>query len=195
MHSLSPDIDFHTHDLTVPAGSAIVNVPKAWLVRPEAFAPVPGGLYSAGIHPWWTAEDEWDEALFAGLEILLSHPQVVALGECGLDRLRGGSMERQCAVFGRQVWLAGRFGLPVTVHCVRAFDVLLHMHKSLRPATRWTVHGFRGRPALARQLLAAGIDLSFGSRYDAGSFALVPPGRRHVETDGPETPLSDRLKE
>lgn len=181
--SLPRDIDFHTHNLAVPAGTAVVNVPKDWLLRPEAFAPVAGGLYSAGIHPWWTTADEWSDMLFEGLEILLPHPQVVVLGECGLDRLRGGSMERQCEVFVRQVRLAEHFGLPVTVHCVRAFDVLLRLRKSLRPSTQWTVHGFRGRPALARQLLAAGFDLSFGSRYDAGSFSLVPPSRRRVETD------------
>ena len=40
-----------------------------------------------------------------------------------------------------------------------------------------------GGPALARQLLDAGIDLSFGRRYNPASLALTPPDRRHFETD------------
>lgn len=178
-------MDFHTHHLLAPAGQAIVNVPRRWLLCPADFQPVTGGLYSAGIHPWWTAAPEV-EVLFAGLETLLTHPQVVAVGECGLDLLRGAAPAVQEALFVRQAELAERHRLPVTVHCVRAFDRLLRLHKELRPAMRWTVHGFRGRPALARQLLAAGLDLSFGPRHNAESLALTPPERRHYETDGEE---------
>lgn len=162
-------------------GRAIVNLPAALLARPEAFAPRPGVLYSAGLHPWWTDGDA--DALLAGLSVLVAHPQVVALGECGLDRLRGAPLPVQLALFERQVTLAGRHGLPLTIHCVRAFDLLLGCRRRLRPATRWTVHGFRGRPALARQLLDAGLDLSFGARFNAASLRLTPPSRRHVETD------------
>lgn len=180
-------MDFHTHNLLAPAGSAIVNVPRRWLLCPDDFHPAAGGLYSAGIHPWWTDEAD-TELLFAGLLRLMEHPQVVAVGECGLDLLRGAAPEVQEAVFVRQAVLAERHGLPVTVHCVRAFDRLLRLHKQLRPSVRWTVHGFRGRPALARQLLDAGLDLSFGPRHNAESLALTPPHRRHNETDGAETP-------
>ncbi len=174
--------DFHTHDLSAPPGRSIVSLPLETLLCAADFSPRPGVLYSAGIHPWWTCDDA--EPLFQGLECLVERGAVVAVGECGLDRLRGAALGVQQEIFGRQIALAERYALPVTVHCVRAFDVLLGMHKRLRPSTRWTVHGFRGRPALARQLLAAGLDLSFGSRYHPDSFALTPPSRRHLETDG-----------
>ena len=98
-------MDFHTHNQQAAPGTAIVNLPLDIVQQPETFRPVAGGLYSAGIHPWWTEEDDV-EALFVGLTQLLEHPQVVALGECGLDRLRGGSMELQEAVFCQQVTLS-----------------------------------------------------------------------------------------
>lgn len=177
--------DFHTHDLSAPPGSAIVNLPRGVLLCAADFIPRSGALYSAGIHPWWTCGDT--EPLFEGLERLLERGVAVAVGECGLDCLRGAGIDVQREIFRRQVVLAERYALPVTVHCVRAFDVLLAMHKRLRPSTRWTVHGFRGRPALARQLLAAGLDLSFGPRFHSGSFALTPPSRRHLETDGADS--------
>lgn len=174
--------DFHTHDLSAPPGRAVVSLPRGVLLCAADFVPRPGVLYSAGIHPWWTCGDTGP--LFKGLEQLLERGVAVAVGECGLDRLRGAGLDVQQEIFGRQIALAERYALPVTVHCVRAFDVLLAMHKRLRPSTRWTVHGFRGRPALARQLLAAGLDLSFGPHRHPGSFALTPPSRRHLETDG-----------
>ncbi len=158
-------------------------MPREWLLHPELFAPVPGGLYSAGIHPWWTEEAEVLPQLFDGLKALLPHPVIVALGECGLDRLKGAEMQVQEEIFCRQVELAELHQLPITIHCVRAFDRLLYLHKKLRPSTRWTIHGFRGNPTLARQLLIAGLDLSFGKRYNADSFALTPPDRRHLESD------------
>ncbi len=175
--------DFHTHRLDAPAGEAIICLPAEVLRRPDAFEPREGALYAAGVHPWAT-EDEADARVqLQGLPRLLAHPQVVMLGECGLDRLRGGAEAFQIEIFEAQIALAEQARLPVTLHVVRAWDALLRLHRSLRPTTQWTVHGFRGKPALARQLLDAGIDLSFGERYDPESFLLTPPERRHRESD------------
>ena len=175
--------DFHTHRLDAPAGEAIICLPAEVLRRPDAFEPREGALYAAGVHPWATADEADARVQLQGLPCLLAHPQVVMLGECGLDRLRGGAEAFQIEIFEVQIALAERFRLPVTLHVVRAWDALLRLHRSLRPTTQWTVHGFRGKPALARQLLDAGIDLSFGERYDPESFLLTPPERRHRESD------------
>lgn len=180
---MSLPFDFHTHHLDAPAGRAIINVPQAWILQPERFDPRPGALYSAGIHPWWTADTDEVACMLRQLPTLLQHPQVVALGECGLDALRGAPLEDQEATFCRQIALAEQAGLPVTLHVVRTFDRLLRLHKTLRPTTTWTVHGFRGKPALARQLLQAGLDLSFGARRNEETYRLTPPQRRHDETD------------
>ena len=185
-----PDFDFHTHRLSLPPGEGIVNLPAAWTEHPEQFRPVPGGCYSAGIHPWWTADAERTERMLRALPRLLHHPQVVRVGECGLDWLRGADRERQTKVFCAQIELAEQLELPVTLHVVKAFDQLLRLKKLLRPSTNWTVHGFRGHAALARQLLDAGIDLSFGEHYQAEAFELTPAARRHTETDDAEEAYS-----
>ena len=176
-------MDFHTHNLLAPAGEAVINIPMEWTLRPEQFRPRAGALYSAGIHPWWTADDAATLRMLHALPLLLRHPQVVAVGECGIDLLRGARLERQEVVLREQLALAEQLQMPVTLHIVRAFDRLLRLRKELRPTLRWTVHGFRGRPALARQLLDAGLDLSFGRRRNEASFLLTPPDRRHEETD------------
>ncbi len=183
-----PAFDFHTHNLTAPPGSAIVNLPDAWLLSPDTFRPVPGALYSAGIHPWTTAtaDSATLHAMTAGLARLIDRQWLTAVGECGLDMLRGGPLDVQETVFLRQALMARDAGLPVTIHCVRAHHHLLRLHAQVRPTKPWTVHGFRGKPALARQLLDAGIDLSFGPCHNAESYALTPPNRRHDETDSPQ---------
>ena len=51
------------------------------------------------------------------------------------------------------------------------------------PAPRMVIHGLRGGATLARQLLSAGFELSFGPRHNADSYQLTPPHLRHQETD------------
>lgn len=176
--------DFHTHRLDTPPGSGIVCLPQPILLRQTSWRPHQAGLYAAGIHPWWTAAPDFDLPLhLSALEHWLSQPQVVQLGECGLDRIRGAEMERQIDIFEQQVRLSEDFQKGMTLHIVRAFDLLLQLHKRLRPQQRWTVHGFRGGETLARQLLSAGLDLSFGTHYNEAAFQATPLERRHRETD------------
>ena len=174
-------MDFHTHNLNAAPGTAIVNLPEIALLCPQTFELVDGGLYSVGIHPWWTLDDL--EALWRGFEYWANHPQVVAIGECGLDKLRGADVALQRMMFERQLLRADQLQKPVTIHCVKAFDLLLSVRKTMCPKVQWTVHGFRGKPDLARQLLSAGFNLSYGTRYNAESFALTPIERRYRETD------------
>lgn len=196
--------DFHTHRLDTPPGAGIVCLPQdallhtdAWL-SPAADSPVQrlpraaeGALYAVGIHPWWVAQPDFDLARHLhAVERLAALPEVVQLGECGLDTVQGDGDERAAApleaqieVFRAIVGISESCGKPLTIHCVKTYDQLLRLKKQLRPRQQWTVHGFRGGPALARQLLDAGIDLSFGPRHNVQSYALTPPGRRHDETD------------
>lgn len=177
-------MDFHTHNLNTPPGAGIVCLPQEVLLCPDAFAPVAGALYAVGIHPWWTAQTDFDgERHLEALRRLATHPQVVQIGECGIDLLRGAEVAAQRELFVHQVSISEEVGKPMTIHCVRAFDQMLSLKKQLRPSQRWTIHGFRGKPALARQLLAAGFDLSFGPLRNEDSYALTPPERRHDETD------------
>lgn len=183
------DIDYHTHRLDAPAGGAIICLPEGWLsARPEEVEGLRSDAwYSVGVHPWTTADEELTRQLLERLPEWTLRPEVVAIGECGLDALRGGSEELQEAVLTQQLLLAEERGLPVTLHVVRRFDRLLHLRRRLfgarGPQSRWTIHGFRGGPALARRLLEAGMDLSFGLRYNEAAYELTPPERRRRETD------------
>ena len=72
---------------------------------------------------------------------------------------------------------------PLIIHQVKALQEILYLKKKFHPAQPWLIHGFRGKPELAQQLLATGIDLSFGVHYNEEAYALCPKERRFRETD------------
>lgn len=154
--------DVHTHR-RAPAPGRIVNIDPS-----GPFAPLlPGQTYSAGIHPWRAERAD----MFGEVERLAACPEVVAIGETGLDKRRGPSLDIQIPLFRRHIDLAESVGKPLIVHCVGAWQELLVLP---RPRVMTIIHGFRGKPELARQLTAAGFFLSLGARYNPASerFAL-----------------------
>lgn len=140
------------------------------------------GWYSVGIHPWRT-EEPIPDALWDSLEAALGEPNVVAVGECGLDKLRGGSPATQEAVFLRQAELSEKYELPLIIHCVGRYGRLMELHRKLSPRQLWVVHGFRGKPELARQLAAQGIAVSIGAHPRPDISRIVPPHLLFSETD------------
>lgn len=129
-----PYVDIHTHH---PTGRHIE-------------------LRTAGIHPWMA--DAQDAAS------LLPLPEgVQAIGEIGLDLLRGPSPERQTETFRQQLAIAEREGLPVVLHCVRAFEPVMRLLAGYRlPAVIF--HSFIGSPEQAARAADRGYCLSFGAR-------------------------------
>lgn len=172
--------DIHSHDRSRElSGDTVVN-----LIPGDTM--MPGGTYSVGIHPWESVRNIGISELKRLVE-MAGDSRVVAVGECGFDRLRGGDMEAQASLFDFQARLAARVGKPLVIHCVRAYDVLLAAARRLHPAPgMWIVHGFRGNAMTARQLLRAGMSLSLGERFNPDAAAVIPPDRLYRETDAPQ---------
>ena len=105
----------------------------------------PGFLYAtAGVHPHHAVEytDECD----AELRTLHTHPEVVAVGECGLDYFRDFSPRpAQRRAFERQLQIAVDTGKPLFLHQRDAHDDFMAVMKNfegrLGPAV---VHCFTG---------------------------------------------------
>ena len=175
---LSAFSDIHSHDESrATDGKTVVS-------RRPGLPILPNGWYSVGIHPWDTSTTVTLKQLRALVNDSISD-RVVAIGEAGLDRLRGGDIDVQLRLFRLHAKLARKLRKPLIIHCVRAYDLLLREARMMRPHPgEWIVHGFRGKPELARQLLDAGIDISLGLRHHhelPGD--VVPPSRLYRETD------------
>lgn len=168
--------DIHTHLLPEIPGTALVCI---------GCGPIPqeqGHFYSAGLHPWDVTGS--DEEQFRELEKLLAQPQVLAVGECGFDRLKGPSHELQEKAFIRQVELSEKAGKPMVLHVVRDFDTVIRLRKQLKPIQKWLIHGFRGGSEQMEQLHRSGLEVSFGLKYNPESLKRIPSDRLFLETDG-----------
>lgn len=187
-------VDIHTHHLPQEAGTAIVNC------YPEAFVPRAGGWYSVGIHPWrineclrMSLQDSVSvvrqEAERLLTKELANHPQVLAIGEAGLDKLADAPLSVQVEIFEYQARLAEEVGKPLVIHLVKAVDELLRLKQAVRPSVPWIIHGFRGKAVLAEEYLRHGFYLSFGEKYQEEALRRVPVHRLFVETDESMVPV------
>lgn len=137
---------------------------------------------SKGLHPWHLDEGRTAQTC-CDLNPWLSLPQVVAIGETGIDRLRGGKIELQLEIFEHQARLAEELNKPLIVHCVKAFDEIIRLYKKSFKNEPWVIHGFRGKAEQAKQLLREGFYLSFGEHYHEESLLLCPTNRLFIESD------------
>lgn len=176
-------LDIHHHGTSAPA-----NAVTSFSVG----EPVPQGegLLSVGIHPWRT-ENVGEQHLAVLERVIAENPRIVAIGETGLDTLRGAPVEIQAELFRRHVQLSERLRLPLIIHSVRTIHLILQLHKELAPRQLWAIHGFRGNPLQARQLTSRGIYLSYGARFNRESLSVTPPDLILAETDESVKPIAD----
>ena len=145
-------------------------------------------LRTAGVHPWDAGAQD-----AATLGLRLGEAQ--AVGETGLDFVRGADRAAQYAALRAQLRLARERGLPVVLHCVRAFEPLMRELAACEPRAV-IFHGFVGSPEQARQALAKGYFLSFGERAFASPRTLAalratPLSQLFLETDDSPVPIAE----
>jgi len=168
-------LDIHTH--RPDATAALISV------DPRQFDPQPGLWYSVGFHPWDTVE-AITPAHIALLEQCARHPQVLAIGETGMDSLRGADLGIQEALFVRHLQVARDSDLPVVVHSVRtAQQILAARHRAQLADVPLIIHGMRGNQHVARTWLDAGCYLSYGARFNPAALLATPLDRLLIETD------------
>jgi TatD DNase family protein len=128
-----------------------------------------------------------------GLEPLLAEPEVVAVGECGLDYYYEHSpREAQRQAFADQVALAKAHDLALVIHTRDAWPDTFDILEAEGVPERTVLHCFTGGPDEARRCLDLGGYLSFSGivTFKAAAelreaAALCPLGRMLVETDSP----------
>jgi len=150
-----------------------------------------GCFSTAGVHPHQAANVEtgWLEQL----QHLLEQPEVVAIGECGLDFNRDFSPRAiQQQVFAEQLQLAARSTKPVYLHQRDAFDTQLSMLKE-HGIAHGVTHCFTGDTVQLKAWLDLGLYIGITGwlcderRGDALRQALhyIPLDRLLLETDAP----------
>ncbi len=142
---------------------------------------------TAGVHPH-EASGGLD-----GLVDLLVDPNVVAVGECGLDYHYDHSPRAvQREVFAAQVALAHDHHRALVIHSREAWDDTFAVLDDAGPPDRTVFHCFTGGPDEARRALELGAHLSFsgivtfpGASDVRAAARSCPLDRLLVETDSP----------
>ncbi len=182
-------IDIHTHIEVDPAVDiSVLNVMEHFELIGER------KLCSIGLHPAHLGGHV--DALNV-MEAAASLDHVLAIGECGLDRLTPTDFQLQLAVFRRQIRLANNVGKPLIIHCARAFDEVIQCLRAEGTNVPVIFHGFNNKVAIAERLLSLGYFLSFGqalgnTRFPAASALRVAPIERFfLETDNSSANISE----
>ena len=175
-------VDFfniHTHVSVHPESEILSLVPEELSTGNRSF------YASVSIHPWTLTEENAD-IQWETLHESIKDKRIVAIGECGLDKLKGPSMELQTAIFKQEAALAENCSLPLIIHCVKAFNELIQLKKEISPCQPWIIHGFRGKLPLTLDCIRHGFYLSIGSRFQADALKAIPLDRLFIETDESE---------
>lgn len=184
-------IDFHTHwscqvksDIP-PEVLMIISTPLAEIntIQPDSTR------RTLELHPWQ------GESYTSGFEKAAESPEIIGIGEAGLDRLRGAlPLDEQLDIFRKTALLAEKLQKPLTVHCVKCFSELLAVNKELRLTIPLIVHYFRGSIEQAKQLwqhknIVLSLPPAIYTRTDVLDFLRNNPEylqRIVLETDDPE---------
>jgi TatD DNase family protein len=149
-------------------------------------------LKAYGVHPWRVDDlpADWEEQLRQYLQA-----DAVSVGEIGLDHWITVKDERwQIEVFERQLAIAAELDLVPTLHCLRAWGLLVDCLRAGPDLRRgFLVHGFGGSKEVLHELLDLGGHVSF-SAYAADpkrkrmrdAAKACPDDRLLAETDAPD---------
>ena len=162
--------DAHTH-----------TIPDNHMGIYQSDAVYTASLFSVGVHPWQADVKTLSEIIPA-----IHHQNCHAIGEVGLDRLKGPSMEIQHAMLLSQLALANELQKPVIFHLVRAWDEFYAVLKS-KQQTPWIIHGFNS-PKQFPRLLQTNVLFSLGpaslqNPHMQSILTHIPLNRIMFETD------------
>jgi TatD DNase family protein len=156
-----------------------------------------------GIQPNYAHEakpTDWEK-----IEDLATHPNVVGVGETGLDKYWDfAPIDIQRDFFVRHIELSRRLKLPFVVHCREAEAEVIEVlqTEAANGTLSGVMHSFSGSAATAAECVRLGMHISFAGMLtfrkneDLRSAARsVPLDRLLVETDAPYlAPLPHRGK-
>ncbi len=148
---------------------------------------------SVGIHPWFTSKYNLLETK-TKLHSLAVLNNVFAIGEIGLDRLKGENLEFQQKWFEMQIEIAIEVEKPIIIHAVKTIPEVISLLKS--KTVKWVIHGFNGNSVLANQIINAGGLISIGkslitSTHLKQTLLTIPTDKILLETDAKNILIMD----
>jgi len=182
-------IDIHSHNIPKIATTTIVN----YRLGVDALNFISEKYYSVGLHPWDINNCDIT-VLATQLKKLCQLPNVLAIGEIGLDKTIDIPLNAQIEVFKKQIEIAEELQKPIIIHCVKAYNELIEQLKSSN--TQWIFHGFNKNYQIATDIINNGGIVSFGSAIITNKkqqevLMQIPINRFFLETDESKVLIED----
>ncbi|MFA5025195.1 MAG: TatD family hydrolase [Candidatus Shapirobacteria bacterium] len=140
---------------------------------------------AVGIHPQEISDD------INLLEELVKNPNVIAIGECGLEYLGEVDTEKQIQYFRKQIELAQKYNKPLIIHARKAVDETIQILGEYRNL-RGVIHCYGGGKKRVKKVLDLPGEWYFGFdgnlTYEVGLEEVVkaiPQDKILAETDSP----------
>ena len=183
-------IDIHTHRANDALSIQILNVFAQDLFEVERDSP-----FSAGLHPWDIDLSNPEECIKT-IERFAVQKNMLAIGECGLDRIISTDFALQERYFRQQIEIAEKFRKPLIIHCVRAYSDLMKFKKASKSDLPWIIHGYAGNLDITQSLIMHNFYFSAGERLLKDSrkhdvLRAIPPDRLFLETDDGDTSIAE----
>lgn len=165
--------------------------PQGWQQIEELGRTLPQVLPAFGVHPMHAAL--FTPAVESNLRQLSR--RAAAIGEIGLDyALPVPDRGTQQRAFRSQLRIAVQAGLPVLIHCRKAFgDLLAILEEERVESCGGVMHAFSGSPESARDCVRLGLHVSLAGSVTYQNAvrpplvaASVPLERLLLETDAPD---------
>ena len=145
-----------------------------------------------GIHPWHikneSITDEMNE-----LKMQSTKQNVLAIGECGLDRICEIPYKLQQEIFKQQIIWANEIAKPLIIHSVRTHEDVLQALKENKNIMPVIFHGFNKNESIARKIVTSGYYVSFGKNISNTELepviASIPLDKLFLETDDSDLPI------
>lgn len=141
---------------------------------------------SVGIHPYDSGREDVDKKLDE-LVLLASKGEVLAIGECGLDKTIDVPLERQLEVFKAQIELSELYKKPIVIHDVKAHqEILMALRGFSFPVI---IHGVNNKWTAIDKFVEKGFYLSYGKSLlnnnisTLQTFIQTPLNQIFLETD------------
>lgn len=182
-------LDIHTHKpYPQPIGLINLRFQPTDTCSSELLEIKQNQFYTIGLHPW-DLNLEYPDDAWAELEKLANLQNVIAIGECGIDTKIPAPLYKQLTIFNRHIALSENIKKPLIIHAVKADDIICGLRRDLKPTQPWAIHGYRGKPGGAAQLIKSGCYLSFGKEFNPQTLKQIPKERILAETDDSETDI------
>lgn len=177
--------DFHTHHLqeTPALLSAYPHEHTEEVLAQAAYL-------SVGVHPWYITAENYAMQI-DWVKKQLHRPTVIAIGECGLDRVCATPWELQMRALEEMIALSEDRELPLILHIVKAHEDILQLRKKHSPRQAWIIHGFRNASTWVPRYVATGFYLSFGEKFQIDALRQTPIDRLLIETDDSKCDIAE----